>query len=50
MIMKTLIYGVKSVAAQSEEAKRKLAETVKNVQLFDGDGKYRKEGLSPTYI
>ena len=30
MVMKTLIYGVKSVSAQSEEAKLQLAETVKD--------------------
>ena len=30
MVMKTLIYGVKSVSAQTEEAKRQLAESIKN--------------------
>ena len=30
-VMKTLIYGVKSVSAQSEEAKLKLAEAVKTI-------------------
>ena len=31
MVMKTLIYGVKSVSCQSEEAKKMLAEAVKNI-------------------
>jgi hypothetical protein len=31
MVMKTLIYGVKSVSAQSEEAKIQLAEAVKTI-------------------
>ena len=31
MVMKTLIYGVKSVSCQSEEAKIKLAEAVKDI-------------------